>query len=320
MPEDHAFSTWVRTYNGLAFLSPQWRMLYLSVPKAAGTSLNVALTRSAGVPFPGSFIDSLGEESLVSQTIWDGHAGGRPMVDSLDNATFERLMHDGLRHVFTVVRHPVERLLTTWSSKYLVHAPYYRARLGLPGARLRRFDRVDDVLKDLDELVAHLHANPSLVHRDVHLVSQHELLRRDLTRFDHVGRTDRLGETIAWLTDRLAAEGVTLHPVGHDNDSPVDVDLSMIDPATVAKIHDLYAADYRFLGFDRDDVRLNGSLSPRVLPALNREIEHNVRAEVLHSALEARTNHRGANRPSLASLSSVVGGLARGRAPFARAR
>ena len=81
MPEDQAFSSWVRTYNGLAFLHPQWRLLYISIPKAAGTSLNVALTRSAGVSFPGLFLGSLGEESLVSQTIWDGHAGGRPMVD-----------------------------------------------------------------------------------------------------------------------------------------------------------------------------------------------------------------------------------------------
>ena len=144
MPEPAEFTRWVRDYNGLAFLHPGWRLLYVSVPKAAGTSLNVALTRTAGVPFPGNFTQSLGEESLVSQTIWDGAAGGRPMVSSLDDAAYENLMHRGLRHVVTVVRHPVERLLTTWSSKYLVRAPYYRSRLGLPDAGLRRFDTVDD--------------------------------------------------------------------------------------------------------------------------------------------------------------------------------
>jgi hypothetical protein len=121
----------------------------------------------------------------------------------------------------------------------------------------------------------------------VHLVSQHELLRRDLSRFDHVGRTDRLGETIDWLRDRLAGEGVELAPVGHDNDSPVDVDTSMLDPLTLKRIHDLYAADYDFLGFDPDDVRLRGNLSVALLPAVNREVEHNVRAEVLHAAVHA---------------------------------
>ena len=307
------FTAWVREFNGLAFLHPGWRLLYISVPKAAGTSLNVALTRSAGVPFPGKFVGSLGEESLVSQTIWDGAAGGRPMVDSLDDPAYERIMQDGLRHVFTVVRHPVERLLTTWSSKYLVRAPYYRARLGLPDAGLRRFDRVDDVLADLDQLVAHLHAKPSSVHRDVHLVSQYELLRRDLSRFDHVGRTDRLGETIDWLSVRLAGEGVDLHPVGHDNDSPVDVDLSMIDRRTLARIHDLYAVDYDFLDFDRDDVRLSGTLSAGLLPTLNREIEHNVRAEVLHAALRTSGNSRVAVAPPRTSLRGVMGGLARGK-------
>lgn len=296
MSEQAEFREWVRSYNGLAFLHPGWSLLYVSVPKAAGTSLNVALTRSAGIPFPGRFVESLGEESLVSQTIWDGDAGGRPMVSTLDDAAYARVMDAGLRHVFTVVRHPVERLLTTWSSKYLVRAPYYRDRLGLPQPGLRRFDSVDEVLADLDQLVAHLHANPALVHRDVHLVSQHELLRRDLSRFDHVGRTDRLGETIAWLADRLADEGAALHPVGHDNDSPVDVGVDMVDARTLARIHDLYAADYTFLGFDPDDVHLTGTLDAAVLPSLNREVEHNVRAEVLHAAA-TRTREGLIRRP-----------------------
>ncbi len=156
MPESAEFTRWVRDYSGLAFLHPGWRLLYISIPKAAGTSLNVALTRTAGVAFPGTFTQSLGEESLVSQTIWDGAAGGRPMVSSLEYAAFEDLMRQGLRHVFTVVRHPVERLLTTWSSKYLVRAPYYRSRLELPEPGLRRFDDVEEVLADLDQLVAHL--------------------------------------------------------------------------------------------------------------------------------------------------------------------
>lgn len=292
MTEQAEFRAWVRDYNGLAFLHPDWALLYISVPKAAGTSLNVALTRSAGVAFPGRFVDSLGEESLVSQTIWDGHAGGRPMVSSLDDAEYDRVMDAGLRHVFTVVRHPVERLLTTWSSKYLVRAPYYRDRLGLPTPGLRRFEGVDEVLADLDELVEHLHADPSLLHRDVHLVSQYELLRRDLSRFDHVGRTSQLGETIDWLSDRLAGEGVELHPVGHDNDSPLDVSVDMVDPRTLARIHDLYAADYEFLGLDPDDVHLAGTLDASVLPTLNREVEHNVRAQVLHTGLTQAREER----------------------------
>jgi hypothetical protein len=296
MTEQPDFCSWVRDYNGLAFLHPGWALLYISVPKAAGTSLNVALTRSAGIPFPGSFVDSLGEESLVSQTIWDGHAGGRPMVSSLDDVEYDRVMTAGLRHVFTVVRHPVERLLTTWSSKYLVRAPYYRGRLGLPRTGLRRFESIDEVLADLDELVAHLHADPSLLHRDVHLVSQYELLRRDLSRFDHVGRTSKLGETISWLSNRLEAERVELHPVGHDNDSVVDVSIDMVDPATLARIHDLYAADYDFLGIDPEDVRLAGTLDSAVLPALNREIEHNIRAQVLHAALAQNGDRRGVRR------------------------
>jgi sulfotransferase famil protein len=299
MAEAPEFTRWVRNDNGLAFLHPQWRMLYVSIPKAAGTSLNVALTRSAGVVFPGRFVDSLGEESLVSQTIWDGGAGGRPMVDSLDDAAFDALMRGGLRHVFTVVRHPVERLLTTWSSKYLVRAPYYRAKLGLADAGLRRFDRVEDVLADLDQLVERLHADPSLAHRDVHLMSQYDLLRGDLSRFDHVGRTERLGETIDWLQGRLASEGVELHPVGHDNDSPVDVDPSMLDPGTLQRIHDLYAADYDFLGYDREEVRLKGTLSGDHLGTLNREIEHNVRAEVLHAALARASKPRALRSTAL---------------------
>jgi len=282
--ESPEFTEWVRRYNGLAFLHPQWRLLYVSVPKAAGTSLNIALTRSAGIDFPGTFVQSLGEESLVSQTIWDGEVGGRPMVESLGDVAYKRLMRGGLRHVFTVVRHPVERLLTTWSSKYLVRAPYYRARLGLPDPGLRRFDTVEEVLADLDQLVKHLHADPALVHRDVHLVSQHELLRRDLSRFDHVGRTDRLGETIDWLRGRLASEGVELAPVGHDNDSPVDVSPQMVDPTTLQRIHEIYAEDYAFLGFDPDAAQVPGTLCAELLPAVNREVEHNVRAEVLHAA------------------------------------
>lgn len=304
MSESERFATWVRTYNGMAFLHPGWSLLYVSVPKAAGTSLNIALTRSAGVEFPGRFVDSLGEESLVSQTIWDGAAGGRPMVETLDDEAFGRLMAAGLRHVLTVVRHPVERLLATWSSKYLVRAPYYRERIGLAHTGYRRFEDVGSVLDDLDELVAHLHATPALVHRDVHLVSQYELLQRDLSRFDHVGRTDRLPETVDWLAGRLEAEGSSLHPVGHDNDSPVRIDPSMVSALTLRRIHDLYRHDYDFLGFDPDRVRGAGTLSAERLPDLNREIEHNVRAEVLHRAL-SRPSGPGRPGPLGALLAPV---------------
>lgn len=312
MPESEAFATWVRSYNGMAFLHPGWSLLYVSVPKAAGTSLNIALTRSAGIEFPGRFVDSLGEESLVSQTIWDGAAGGRPMVESLDDVAFDALMTAGLRHVLTVVRHPVERLLATWSSKYLVRAPYYRERIGLADTGYRRFDDVGAVLEDLDDLVAHLHADPAVVHRDVHLVSQFELLRGDVSRFDHVGRTDRLAGTVRWLGERLAAEGVVLHPVGHDNDSPVGVDASMVSARTLGRIHDLYRRDYELLGFDPDAVGGSGTLSTDRLPDLNREIEHNVRAEVLHRAL--------VRRGALGTLGSLVAPVRRHlrvRAPWA---
>ncbi len=91
---------------------------------------------------------------------------------------------------------------------------------------------------------------PALVHRDVHLVPQFELLRRDLSRFDHVGRTEALSETIDWLRTRLSGEEAELHPVGHDNDSPLDVDPAMVDPRTLRRVHELYAADYAFLGYD----------------------------------------------------------------------
>ena len=309
MPESAEFTRWVRDYNGLAFLHPLWSLLYISIPKAAGTSLNVALTRTAGVPFPGRFTQSLGEESLVSQTIWDGAAGGRPMVSSLDDGAFEQLMSQGLRHVFTVVRHPVERLLTTWSSKYLVRAPYYRSRLGLPEPGLRRFDAVEEVLADLDQLVGHLHAAPALMHRDVHLVPQFELLRRDLSRFDHVGRTEALSETIDWLSHRLSGQGVELHPVGHDNDSLLDVDPAMVDPRTMQRIHELYAADYAMLGYRPDGPRMRGTLNKELLPILNREIEHNVRAQVLHEAAVRVREPAGSG----AALSKILPRLRAGR-------
>ncbi|HET7476832.1 MAG TPA: sulfotransferase family 2 domain-containing protein [Dermatophilaceae bacterium] len=291
------FVAWVRDYNGMAFLHPGWRLLFVSVPKAAGTSLNIALTRSAGIEFPGQFLYSGGEEALVSQTIWDWPAGGRPAVNALDSTAYQRLMAEGLDHVFTVVRHPVDRFLSTWSSKYLVRAAYYRTRMELPDAGPRRFDDVDQVLDDLDELVDHLHANPGIEHRDVHLVRQYELLRRDLSPFMHVGRTERLGETIAWLSHRLEPLGVALEPVGRDNESVVTIDATMVRPRTMQRIKDLYAADFDFLGYDPDDVRATGTLNEASLPAINREIEHQVRAEVLH---------RRSRTPSVRTLLSTL--------------
>ncbi|GAA4361868.1 sulfotransferase family 2 domain-containing protein [Angustibacter luteus] len=284
MSESAEFSTWVRDYNGLAFLHPQWRLLFISVPKAAGTSLNIALTRSAGIPFPGRFLYSTGEESLVSQTIWDGAAGGRPTVDGLADPAYDRLMREGLGTVFTVVRHPVARLLSTWSSKYLVRAPYYRTRIGLPDDALVQFTELDQVLADLDRLVDHLYENPGIERRDGHLTAQRDLLRGDLRRFDHVGRAERLPDTVGWLSARLAELGVGLHPVGRDNESVASVDPAMLRPRTLSRMRDLAAADCAFLGYDVDDLPTGGSLCAASLPAINREIEHQVRAEVLHRA------------------------------------
>ena len=293
MTEQADFRAWVHRIQRTAVPHPDWALFYISVPKAAGTSLNVALTRSAASRFPG--VSSIARRGVAGQPDHLGR-GGRRQTDGVlaDDAAYDRVMAAGLRHVFTVVRHPVERLLTTWSSKYLVRAPYYRDRLGLPKPGLRRFETVEEVLADLDQLVAHLHADPSLVHRDVHLVSQYELLRRDLGRFDHVGRTSRLGETIDWLRTASQPKAWSSTPWATtttprsmsastwSTHGPSPGSMTCMPPTTSS-----WAST-------RSDAHLAGTLGPRRAPPTpNREVEHNVRAQVLHAALVQKGDRPG---------------------------
>jgi len=70
-------------------------------------------------------------------------------------------------------------------------------------------------------------------------------------------------------------------------------------------IHVLYSRDYDLLDFDLDAVRLMGNLASERLPDLNRDIEHNVRPEVLHRAATHGEAYSPATRPSGLSALSV---------------
>src|SRR4051794_34431178 len=102
------------------YVMPAYRAVYVSVPKAACTSLKWLVAGIQGED-PQRFHRSLSREVAPALTI---HRRGlwrrTPMLHELPEAELEAVSPENGWFVFAVVRHPAARLWSGWQSKFLL--------------------------------------------------------------------------------------------------------------------------------------------------------------------------------------------------------
>jgi len=189
-------------------------VVFVHVPKAAGTSLS---------------------DALYGRII--GHFG---IQDVLDYCPKDVLALPR----FAVVRNPWDRLVSAWA--------FARAGSGAGDgvkARIRNARRYSaPVFATFDTFLTDWLANQDLNRLDPVFRPQAAYARAaDGTMpFDHIGRVERLPETIAWLSERLGRE-LPLRRVNASNHKDFR---TYYTPATKAVVARLYADDVEAFGYD----------------------------------------------------------------------
>ena len=121
------------------YVMPRWRAMYVSVNKAACTSLKW-LVAEVQAEDPERFHGSLSSELSRTMTIhrrdlWE-HT---PMAREMPDEKLDAISPDEGWFVFGVVRHPTARLFSAWQSKLLLREPWWVASSATPnGSRASR--------------------------------------------------------------------------------------------------------------------------------------------------------------------------------------
>ena len=193
---------------------PESRLMVAGNPKAAGTSLRWWLLPLHGVDVAVLTRESLWQESLPYQTVWDTRVDLRYAWNNLDEAQRQDALTS--TDVLTVkpVRHPITRAFSAWSGKYLNAEPYYAERLpdSVPAPPLVEIESPQHIA-DLYEafivaLAAHVreHTWRGL---DVHFWPQHLLLGRQPAGESLVLHQESITEGLVTVQQHLASYGIT---------------------------------------------------------------------------------------------------------------
>jgi hypothetical protein len=261
---------------------PELRVLFVPVPKAGCTSVLWLLAELAGVPL-GRFAQSALPEVSPALTVHDMSLWGEGhRLADYEGDERERVLSEPGWLRFSLVRDPGRRLWSAWQSKLLLREPRFLEAFGgepwFP--RVPREPR--HLLEDFRRFVGAL---PGGTAEDVHWGVQHELVGR--LPLTHVGRVERLDETLALLRAHLPADR---WPAGvpRENRTRVPMPADAYDEAARTVLRTRHAADFDAYGYDGaapgDDL-LPGEWELRVaplLPVLRDAIEQNVRIGQLH--------------------------------------
>ena len=266
---------------------PETHLMVAGNPKAAGTTLRWWLLSAHGVDVAERTRRSWWGESAPYQTVWDEAVRLEYIWPQLSEQSRSEALE--APDVVTVhpVRHPVSRLFSAWSGKYLVNEPYYENRLPAEFPRLR------DSFTDLDQIAAEFERFTVALRQvvqdrgfesvDVHLWPQHRLLARQPKGRTLLLRQESMSKGLEEIGGYLRSQGVDPGPAPRINETVVPYRQELVNDAALREIIALYDADFDQWHYDRD--RPASSSRAFDLGWLNDVRGRNARYGVIHQAL-----------------------------------
>jgi Sulfotransferase family len=223
---------------------PEQRVLFLPMPRAGCTAVLWLLARLAGIQ-EDAFARSAGSEVSPALTVHDTAiwGDGRRLADYEGEERLRVLGEDGWLR-FTLVRHPGPRLWSAWLSKLLLREPDFFAAFGEEPWFPRKPESPAGLVEDFRRFVAAL---PGGGAEDVHWAVQSRLAAQ--LPLTHVGRVERLDETLALLDTHVSAELARTEP-RYENRSPLTAPPHAYDAAALEVLHSVFEEDFEEYGYE----------------------------------------------------------------------
>ena len=232
------------------YVMRRWKTVYVSVPKAACTSLKW-LVADLQEEDPEHFYETASAETSRTMTIHHRSRWQRtPMLHELDDEELAEITPENGWFVFAVVRHPAARFWSGWQSKLLLQEPYFYKRYP-EGAWPRLPASTSDVVEDFPTFVRSLAADPAApIFHDRHFRSQTRLLKTDRVPYSRVYQTAQFGELMRDLEAHLKPLGLEQMPaLRRSNETPLAPVEQLFTAEVVDTLQKHYAADFEQFGY-----------------------------------------------------------------------
>jgi hypothetical protein len=234
------------------YVMPRWKAMYVSVNKAACTSLKW-LVADVQEESRERFHRSLSREVSRTMTIhrrslWQNTPMAKWMTDeelaAIDDGWF----------VFGVVRHPTARLFSAWQSKLLLREPWWWVdEFGEESWFPRVPASRDEVVEDFVRFVRAIAQNPELrVFRNRHFAPQKYLLAVDRMDYTRIYRTAEIPSLLSDFERHLRAQGWEGErlSLARANETPLKPIPSLFTDEVLEASRSLYADDFSQFGYD----------------------------------------------------------------------
>ncbi|GAA1990906.1 hypothetical protein GCM10009718_30790 [Isoptericola halotolerans] len=292
-----------RTAPPNSFVIPDRKIAYLSVTKAACTSLRWMVADLSGEDLA-SFPRSTGATQTQLMTIHGGRERWKktPTLGELGAEALSAVHPDNGWFVFAVVRDPWSRLWSAWQSKFLVqHGKYLRDYADEPF-----YPRVPtsagEVIEDFRQFaVQQPWRSHPLLSTDTHFRTQSAALALDVVPYSRVYDVHTMPELLADVHQHLAALGRDQELyVPRANETPLPPVRDLFDDEVRRSVEDAYAADFEaFPGrWTLDQVRFVDSWSDDALANVRAQVAANERI----GALSTRAREFNQERKEVAAL------------------
>jgi hypothetical protein len=288
------------------YVMPRWQAMYVSVNKAASTSLKW-LVAEVQEERPERFYEGLWCEPSRAMTIhqrwmWE-HT---PTAPSLPDEELAAILPTNGWFIFGVVRHPTARLFSAWQSKMLLREAWCVDRFG----EADWFPRVprsgEDIVEDFTRFVLSIARDPASVFGDHHFARQRRLLAIKRMEYSRIYRTSEIAQLLADFEQHIRDRGYDGGPLAlrEVNETPLRPIPSLFAANVKAACRRLYGPDLKAFGYE-DVVPEGLDLSDRYADAavaeIGRLIERSERiGDLSRRARQLRDEVEAAHRPGLA--------------------
>jgi Sulfotransferase family len=234
------------------FVMRRWQAMYVSVNKAACTSLKW-LVAELQEENPERFHRSMSREVTRTMTIHRRHLWQKtPMAKRLPDDELAAISPDNGWFVFGVVRHPTARLFSAWQSKLLLREPWWVEQYGEEEWFPRRPQSGDDIVTEFHRFVALVAQDPEQrIMRNRHFAPQRWMLAADRMPYTRIYKTSEIPELLAEFEAHLRARGYTGDPLElpRANETPLKPIAALFTPAVLEASRLLYGPDFEHLGY-----------------------------------------------------------------------
>jgi hypothetical protein len=243
-----------RLRRNATFVLPEWKLVFVSTPKAACTSIKWMLADLQGIDHR-KFHASLSGETTRATTIHQHRYVWQPGTPRLLDLTKEQLAEITAANgwfFFTMTRHPTMRLWSAWQSKFLMREPRFRVQFASEPWLPRIPETTDDVVEDWEAFVSAIAADPETpIMKDNHFRPQSLLLNVPRTRYHRIYDTSEFGEMRRDVHAHVERLGWTTElPNPRSNESPLPAITRVFPPHIVDAIAKVYADDFAKLSYD----------------------------------------------------------------------